>query len=234
MAFEVNKHHHHLNETERDHFVSQYDGGIACMDFEIENFLERLRRLGLYENTLIIIIGDHGEAFGEHSLMTHGQGFVYQDQVHVPLLIKYPGQHEARQSDALVSQVDLMPTILDMAGIAPVADLQGHSLRSSRDGSEVVYSEARAAFRSRSQSVRRAMFTSSFKLITSTEGPPELYDLTADPAEKQNQYQSDKPRSTALAARLTAWAAAAPPQLAQPHKLDKNSVERLKSLGYAQ
>jgi arylsulfatase A-like enzyme len=242
LAFTVITGHHHINEAENRHFVSQYDGAIAYMDSEIGNLLAGLRQSGLYENTLIIITADHGEAFGERDLMTHELGFVYQNQVRIPLLVKYPGQHEARQVDTLTSQVDLMPTVLDVAEISLPPCVQGHTLRLPRtDGSDKAYSEAMAMpipFLSpenrRFRGVRRAILAGHWKLITWTEGPSELYDLETDPNETRNQYRRADPRAVALGDQLTAWAAAAPPQLAQPHKLDKNSVERLKSLGYAQ
>ena len=154
----------HVNAMESKHLVSQYDGGLAYMDSEIGKLLGRLRDLGLYENTLIIITGDHGEAFGERDIIQHSRGSAYQDQVHVPLLIKYPGQHEARRSDDLVSHVDLMPTVLDWSGCAVPAGLQGRSLRLPRTGdSDVVYAEARAAgalsTSPRFRGVRRAIFS---------------------------------------------------------------------------
>jgi hypothetical protein len=78
------------------------------------------------------------------------------------------------------------------------------------------------------------MLVGSWKLITSTEGPPELYDLAADPGETHNLYRVDDPHAKILADRLSAWVASAPRQFEAPGKLDKNSFEKLKSLGYAQ
>ena len=63
-----------LTPAERAHLVSQYDGGIAYLDSQIGALLARLRGLGLYDNTLIVITSDHGEAFGEHGLLDHGCG----------------------------------------------------------------------------------------------------------------------------------------------------------------
>jgi arylsulfatase A-like enzyme len=240
LIAEVNSGRRHISAGEERHLVSQYDGGIAYLDSEIGNLLSRLRELGVYENTLIIITSDHGEAFGEHDLLSHGLGFVYQDQIHVPLLIKYPGQHVAQLSDDLVSQVDLMPTVLDGAGISPPSDLQGRSLRLPRTKDAApVYSQAEAMGRvapsyRRFRGVRHAMFIGSWKLITWTEGAPELYDLAADPDETHNFYRADDPHDKALADRLSAWVAAAPQKFEEPAKLDKSSFEKLKSLGYAQ
>jgi arylsulfatase A-like enzyme len=229
----------HVSAAERKHLISQYDGGIAYVDSEIGNLVARLREWGLYENTLIIITGDHGEAFGERDILQHTRGSAYQDQIHVPLLIKYPGQHEARRSDDLVSHVDLMPTVLDVAGYTTPPGLQGRSLRLPlAEDSGAVYAEARAAgalsISPRFRGVRRAIFAGSWKLITSTEGQPELYDLAADRDETHNLYRADDPHAKALSDRLAAWVAAAPRQSDAPGKLDKSSVEKLKSLGYAQ
>jgi arylsulfatase A-like enzyme len=230
----------HVSAAERAHLVSQYDGGIAYEDEQIGTLVARLRELGLYENTLLIISGDHGETFGEHDLMQHAVGSVFDELVHVPLLIKYPQQHEARKSDELVSQVDLMPTTLDAVGISAPAGIQGRSLRSPRaEDSDAVYSEAipppnLPRLNPRFRGFRRAIFVGSWKLVSWTDGPPELYDLANDPGETHNQYRTGDTRVTALANRLSAWAAGAPQNADRPDKPDKATVEKLKSLGYAQ
>jgi arylsulfatase A-like enzyme len=229
-----------LTPAEHAHFVSQYDGGIAYIDSQIGALLARLRELDLYENTLIVITADHGEAFGEHGLLEHGNGFVYQDQVHVPLLIKYPRRREGRQSDALASHVDLMPTVLEVAGVAAPPGLQGRTLSQPRVGdSDAVYSEARApvslaSVNPRLRGIRRAVFAGSSKLIVWTAGPTEFYDLASDTEESHDRYQPDDPRMRELADRLTKWTADIPRQRETPRKLDKDAVERLKSLGYVQ
>jgi arylsulfatase A-like enzyme len=186
-----------------------------------------------------VITADHGEAFGEHDCMQHANGSVYQDQVHVPLVIKYPGQHEARRSDALASHVDLMPTIFDVAGIPVPATVQGQSLRlHARGDSDAVFTEARAMGRQqeipRFRGVRRAIFSGSSKFISWTNGPAELYNLAADSAELHNQIPASDPGAAALAGRMAQWIASIPKNAEQTRKLDKRSVERLKSLGYVQ
>jgi arylsulfatase A-like enzyme len=229
-----------LTAAETNHLISQYDGGIAYMDQEIGNLLGQLRKLGLYENTLIIITSDHGEAFGEHHLMTHGVSSVYQDQVHVPLLIRFPGQHDARRVEELTTQVDLMPTALDVVGIKPPGTVQGQSLRTPHTRSNgAVYSEARTgatpyAMNPWFRGNRKAIFAGSWKLIAWTLGPPELYDLATDPSEDHNLYQAENPIARALAAQLEAWTSAVPRPRVKTRELDPSSVERLKSLGYAQ
>ena len=73
----------------------QYDGGIAAIDSELARLFAELRD-GLYDNTLIVISSDHGEGFLEHGIMDHAQGFVYENYIHVPLLINIQGSARAR------------------------------------------------------------------------------------------------------------------------------------------
>ena len=239
---EVNEGKRVLDESQKRYLTSQYDGGIAAIDEGIGNLLKRLRELDLYNNTLIIVTSDHGEALGEHDRMEHGMGSVYQDQVHIPLLVKYPDQSQAYRSDSLVSQVDLMPTLLDWAGIAPPHGLQGHSLRSPQDQADnFVFAEGEARgsgqrMNPNLRGTRRAVFSGRWKLILWSGGDPELYDTDADPAELHNLYRSDDPQSAALTTRLNAFAAASPRRTpadsAKP--LDKSAMEKLRSLGYVQ
>ena len=230
-----------LDEREKRYLVSQYDAGIAAIDSCIGKLLARMRELGLYENTLVIITADHGEAFGEHNRMEHAYGSLYQDQIHIPLLVKYPGQREAQRSDALASQVDLMPTILDLVGIAAPAGLQGRSLRSPRgQDSGAVFAESGPRIDARAnprlRGVRRAVFSGRWKLIAWSDGSPELYDLAADPNELHNLYKPGNPQVAALVASLNQWTAAAPrPSSSPPDKpVDKTTLEKLRSLGYIQ
>jgi arylsulfatase A-like enzyme len=237
MTTAVNAGKRTVREVERRHLISQYDGGIAYLDSQIGKLLARLRELNSYENTLILITSDHGEAFGEHGLMQHGTGSVYGDQVHVPLLVKFPGQHQAHQSDALTSHVDMMPTVLDVAGCALPRGLQGQNLVHSRDDSEMVYAEARAfgvyqSANPRLRGERRALYLGAWKLITSTVGEPELYNLTTDPGEVDNQYRPKESVSASLMNRMVAWAAGFPHR---PNvKPSKALLDKIKSLGYLQ
>src|SRR5581483_6523316 len=113
---------------ERAHLESQYDGAIAYLDSEFANIIARLQQLGLYDNTMVVVVGDHGESFGDRGMMEHTVS-VYQDQVHVPLIIHYPRQTQAETVDTTVSHVDLMPTILDVLGYPMPKPTQGRSLR---------------------------------------------------------------------------------------------------------
>ncbi|MBV8847944.1 MAG: sulfatase [Bryobacterales bacterium] len=223
---------HKLSAEERANLISQYDGGIAYTDAEIGKIIARLRETGLYDNTLIIVTSDHGEAFGEHNILEHAANSVYQDQLHVPLIVKYPGQSAGERSDAFVSQVDFMPTILEIAGVPTPAGVQGRSLRSNEP--RVIFAEARPSPQNRPNNIRRAVFDGPTKLVVSQDATRELYNLAADPNEEHNLYDSANPVGKALEDRLSKWVAAMPKQDSKAGKLDKSTVERLKSLGYVQ
>ena len=106
-----------------------YDGSIRGMDVEMGRLFEQLRRMGLDEKTLVVLTSDHGTEFHEHGRFWHGQS-VYGELTNVPLIIRWPTRvPTARVIDDLVQSIDIMPTMLDLSGLAHPAGLQGQSLR---------------------------------------------------------------------------------------------------------
>ena len=100
---------------------------------------------GLYDQSLIVVVADHGEALGEHGEWSHGL-FLYDETIHVPLLIKLPAAGSARQTiDSRVGLVDIAPTILQEVGIAAPATMQGQSLL------ELMKSKSRSSAQDRSE-----------------------------------------------------------------------------------
>ena len=100
-----------------EQFEHPYDGEIAFVDHCVGQIIDKLKALGLYEDALIIIAGDHGEMLGEHGESAHSY-FIYQNALRVPLLFKLPGAPSARSIKEICSLVDVTPTILSLAGIA--------------------------------------------------------------------------------------------------------------------
>jgi len=108
--------------------ASPYDGEIAYVDSAVGRLLTTLRSRGLYDQSLIVAVADHGEAFGEHGEWSHGL-FLYDETIHVPLLIKLPGTGSPHSRiETRVGLVDIAPTLLQEAGIAAPAAMQGQSL----------------------------------------------------------------------------------------------------------
>jgi arylsulfatase A-like enzyme len=100
------------------HLVARYDAALAKGDAEIGRFLDRLKQLGLDKNTIVVLTGDHGESLGEHGLLGHTQG-LYEPTLRVPLIVRDPRRPAlaGRRYKQLIERVDLMPTLLDFAGV---------------------------------------------------------------------------------------------------------------------
>jgi arylsulfatase A-like enzyme len=107
--------------------LALYDAAIAHVDREIGRFFRELRALSLYEDSLILVTGDHGESFHDHGTWGHGRN-LYQELTHVPLLVKWPGSSLRGEVDAPVGHVDFFATLLEQAGIAPPPN-EGVNLR---------------------------------------------------------------------------------------------------------
>jgi len=228
-----------LPDWEREALISQYDGSIAYLDWSLGKLFEQLKQRGLYDNTLLIIAGDHGEAFGDKAIFGHALA-VYQDEIHVPLMIKYP--HSARKAVITdsVSLVDLMPTALDALGYKIPPGIQGESLlRLTPGASRELISEGftgtrSTTFNKRFQGTQQAIFSGPMKFIEWSTGKRELYDISRDPNELHD-LMSAKTES-GFEGKLTEFLRAA----AQRHKQGQlpshssKTIENLRSLGYLQ
>lgn len=223
------------------HIDSQYDGALAYEDAEVKRLLDGLKQAGLYDNTLIVVTSDHGEALGERSFLGHSSS-VHQELVHVPLLVKYPGSTSpsaGQPIETITSGVDIMPTVLDVAGIAIPPNLQGQSLRKlSAQAPGLVLAESfpnyLARLKQRSDLGQRAIYQGHWKYIGSTTGQKELYNLSDDPKELQNLYKSEDPVSRKFSEELDQWLQAIPNRKTAPDKMDRQTRDRLRSLGYIQ
>jgi len=122
--------------------IALYDGEIRFTDLHIGRLLAKLREKGLYDKTIIVVTGDHGEGFGEHKVFKHGYD-LYAAQTKVPLIIRVPGL-PPRRAKTPAGHVDLMPTLVNLAGGQPNADMMGRSLvdvLTGTDRDRVVYQQ---------------------------------------------------------------------------------------------
>lgn len=227
-----------ISERERRHYLSQYDGGIAYEDAAIGDLLARLKEADLFDDSLIIVTADHGEGFGEKATVGHFADSVYQNQVHVPLLIKFPGVGRGEVNDELVSHVDLFPTVVEVAGLKPPKGLQGKSLLSRSVEVRPVLAEVfpggeLAGAAPRFYTNRRALFSGNWKLIASASGERELYDLDSDPLEERNLFGELPAVAGELDKTLAEMLLGAPKPGAQDAP-DGRILDQLKSLGYIQ
>ena len=117
------------------HLVDLYDGSLRYQDEKLGEFVKALEERGILDETLIVIVGDHGEMFFEHGLAGHGK-FPWEEELRVPLVMRCPQALQGGvASDALVQMIDVPATILDLAGLAPEPGFKGRSLRPLLEGS---------------------------------------------------------------------------------------------------
>ena len=179
-----------------------YDGEIAYADSALLNFLDYLKRRSWYQNAIMVVVGDHGEGLGEHGESTHGI-FLYDQTTHVPLIVKLShGTGTGTLVDAQVRTTDILPTVLDLLGMAMPAKLDGkpltpYFLGDTSDRVAIGETDYPARF---GAAPLRSVRTQDFKLI---EAPrPELYDLQKDPAERNNLYVPGHPVADKLGSIL--------------------------------
>jgi arylsulfatase A-like enzyme len=233
----VNRERAPIRLNDRRKLIAQYDGGIAYMDEQLGNLLDGLKRRGLYDDSLIIVTADHGEEFGDHDVMEHGLS-IYQGSIHIPLVIKYPHSHEGHVIQTAVSQIDLLPTVLGVAGIPAPNFVAGIDLRNAeRSAPRILISASYPCFADyspRFDRTDRALISGGMKLMESSQGARELYDLTADPQEQSNLYAKDNPVARQMAVLMSTWMKQHPRWAEPMSKVDTEAIRRLKSLGYAQ
>jgi arylsulfatase A-like enzyme len=220
---------------EHDYAVSQYDGAIAYLDQEVGQIFDTLDALGRFDNSLVIVIGDHGESFDDHGVIGHGRS-LYDEQVHVPLIVKYPHAAAATRIDLPVTGLDIVPTVLEAAGLPQRRDGDGRSLRHTDAGDArwiVSESSMSRGFVPRDPSgmpAEVALTVGDMKLIMSAEHEDELYDRAADPGERKNLFT----RGTVPAAWLsTLDEYRLRPLQSNAFVIDEALRRRLRALGYA-
>jgi tetratricopeptide (TPR) repeat protein len=183
---------------------------------------------------MIVVVGDHGEGLGEHHENTHGI-FLYDSTTHVPLIVKLPNEREAgRTVDAQVRTTDIMPTILDLLGIAAPARLDGDSLEPLLAGIEpaprTVFGETDYPLQFRWAPLR-SVRKEGFKLIEAPK--PELYDLHGDPGELRNQYEPWDQTVQKLRRVLAELISKAPAAgKTSPGAVSATTLDELHALGY--
>ena len=213
-----------------------YNGGIAYVDATVGRLLDYLRSQGLYDNSLIAVAADHGESLGEHGELTHSI-FLYDSTIHVPLLVKLPGNHFAgKRVNATASLVDLAPTVLEGLGQTPPPAMQGRSLLPLIGNPHPGY---RPSLATGDHSERSFGWSALVSLRVGSQlyvraPSPELYDLASDPGAKKNIYPTNRPAAVRLAIQLDNFVkriSEGAPQALQDG-LDEKSREKLSALGY--
>jgi len=171
-----------LNDTDKKYLEALYDGETTFNDSAFGELVEGLKAMGLYEDTVIAIIADHGEEFWDHESVGHGHS-LYEELIHTPLIVRYPGMVAAgRRVPHVVSMVDLAPTLFELTGIKGNDDLEGTSFVDTLDGTGNAHPRiAVSDFLYRKKAIRAGRY----KWITIGRYG-DLYDVVSDRHEKDN------------------------------------------------
>ena len=234
-------------------YASQpYDGEIAYTDSIVGSFVEVLRKHGLYDNSVIAIAADHGEAFGEHGEERHGM-FLYDETIHVPLLLKLPaGRSGGERVEERVALADIAPSLLEAAGVPVPSTMQAHSLLASIPGKKTtgaaknsagspasngnkalereVYSETNYSHRAFGWSALQSWRTEKYLYVQAPKR--ELYDESSDPGALRNIAPSAKAVADTLESQLGDFRQKTSSVSTGPTKMDPTQAEKLRALGY--
>ena len=185
-----------VTEAEKRENTREYYALIEHLDFQFGRFIDYLEKNNLRENTIIMFMSDHGECLGDHGLYWKG-GFLYEGNVHVPLIISCPGLiKEGLRSDALVELFDVAPTILDLIGLPVPQYMQAKSLAGIVTGiknphhhKDAVYAEYYYSVLASNRVYATMYFDGRYKMIVHHDDPiSEFYDLEEDPDEVHNLW----------------------------------------------
>jgi arylsulfatase A-like enzyme len=237
------------------HEKDWYDGSIRAMDVEIARLMEGLEELGIADETLFVLMSDHGEEFLEHGYHFHGNN-AYGEMMNVPLIMHWPG---VLPGGTVVEQttesVDLMPTLFELAGVTPPEQAQGQSLLRlivDPEGVSDFGAIQRAAFSERvhppsipnmgQKHDSYSIVLDGWKLVKNENQPEdwpefELYDHVKDPLNLDDVAEDHPDLVASLATELSTWREWAislrpPPDTEAVQDMSAEEIARLRSLGY--
>lgn len=232
--------------TGRSTLRAGYDGEIAYVDEQVGRVLDTLEELGLADSTLVVITGDHGQGLEQHNDPYHAVN-IYEESVHVPLLVRWPGRARPGRRAVPAEQVDVLPTILGALGISAPEGIDGVDL------SDVLRGETEARLASRPVFLYRQFYTPGRKLrkvvldgeqfavrdgawkliLAADEGRRELYHLGHDPDELENRYEAEPAVIARLTPILDAWRRRVSVPAGE-QILDEAGRAKLRALGYVE
>jgi arylsulfatase A-like enzyme len=202
---------------------AHYDGQVAAMDAALGELVAALGARGRYQNTLLIVAGDHGELLGEHGQIGHMGRMLYEPLLRVPLVVKRPGaDHRRGVVDSPVQLVDLLPTVTQVLGVPAPDGVEGVALDASprpayaEEGINPFLVARYGAFYDRAV---RVLYDGNYKLISTSRGERMLFDLAADPGEVSDLAVQEPERVQELTQRL---------ELRAPHLAAAQPTEKVR------
>jgi len=215
--------------AEEQYVVDVYDAAVRRLDDVVGDFLDGVQELYRDQDLLVVFTSDHGEELFDHGSFGHGHT-LYEELLHVPLIVRFPGQSRGRRVAAPVTSLDLVPTILDCAGLPVPPHLPGRSLREATDEPRLRVAEYLDT---------TAVRLGSWKLVLgASTGPAQsigtaLFDLERDPAERVDRTRGEPQRAARLRALLESWSEEHPARVTpSTADLPAAALDDLRALGY--
>jgi arylsulfatase A-like enzyme len=225
--------------SQRERYRQLYEAALHYTDIQIGRLLDYLERSGRLNDTMIILVSDHGEEFLERRRWGHFETNLYDEILRVPLIFYLPGLPAGQVVQRQVRTLDIMPTVLDLCNCPPPEGLEGASLTPLWEGGNGAYEpESSISEKWRDDHHIVAVRTQSFKYIWNSRQPeePQLYDLSADPGERDNvcarYLEKARQFQAQVDAHLSRVAQSRPPTQTAMPELDEQLVRRLHDLGY--
>jgi len=235
---------HELTRADVHRLESLYDGEVATVDEQLRQLFSELERRHFLDRAIVVVTADHGEEFWEHGGLTHGIT-LYDECVHVPLIMLVPDQHQGRRVTENVSLVDIAPTLLDLLGLPAEPHFEGRSLAPWLRGDPpasggsparpVILQLEPTGYEPDTREHAAGIVQDAKALLLRRSGHTEAYDLRADPREQDAGPASMAGAADALANTLqTAQADLARRASSGEHRapLDEATREKLRALGY--
>ena len=239
--YRVNWKNESINAEQKAHYLKLYEQAIEYTDAQIGRLLTRLDELGISENTIIIVVSDHGEEFLERGQWGHFEVNLHDEILRVPLIIHLPSSKEGKTIHRQVRTLDIMPTILELCGSPLAKGMEGKSLVPLWSVGEDAYPpQISISEMWRDHWHIIAIRTENYKYIWNSRQPdqPELFDLKLDPAEKNNiltQHPDEAGRFQAVVVQhLQRGAQTSPSKPAAIPDMDEKMIRRLRDLGYVE
>lgn len=222
-----------------------YAAEIAYVDQQFGRIVESLRELGLYEDTVIAVVSDHGEGLEEHGWWNHR--LLYEEQLHVPFLLRVPGWPQGHTVGQLVRTIDVYPTILDVLGLPSPQEVEGASLRGLVHGEaeegRMGYADALNRFDLNSSIATQrpddgnlySLSDGAWKLVYRHDVPEksELFHLADDPDESVDHYATESARAERMRQILDRYNGyRTEPFPAEGTEATSAELEALRALGY--
>ena len=212
------------------HLRALYDAGIRAVDDELKTIFESIDM----DNTMVIVVSDHGDAFAQHGILGHGTTS-FEEMVHIPMLVAHPSLGQGSQVETPVMSVDLLPTVAELFGLSTEGvALAGRSLVPELTGASqdprLVFTSSRVD----QGNQQFAVFDGRHKLITCPDQDKRvLYDLRKDPGETKNLASADPSLADRLEQEIADWRARQSPlQRLSAKRLKHESQNAMKALGY--